>query len=149
MITTKRLSCVASLLVMACLLQYAVADSSQLSTIDFSKCTGTYDSNARELTMTCPGFFNIKTISIESDVAEVCSSERFGDLSKELPFNLLYIFISNDASIGVCDYYKPGKGYLFSNVKNLLIGVRYLSSRVGTATDLQYMNMGTNVSSSL
>ena len=57
-----------TLLLVCSLVHFAAADSSELASIDWSKCTGAYDENARKLTMTCPGFFNIKTISIESDV---------------------------------------------------------------------------------
>lgn len=57
----------------ACLLlssfsHFAAADSSQLSQIDWGKCTGIYDDAQKDLIMTCPGFFNVKTISIEDDV---------------------------------------------------------------------------------
>lgn len=38
------------------------------------------------------------------------------DLKAELAFNLLYIFIPDSSDIEVCDFYKPGQGYLFSDI---------------------------------
>jgi hypothetical protein len=87
---------------------------------------------------------NFKLIDIEGDVQSVCHKQTFNTISPQLPFNLLYALISGDAQLNVCDYYKPGQGYLFTDVDNLIVGVVYLKNNVGSETEQQFINQGNN-----